>query len=172
MTVPNQPKQLSHYITTESCFSFSHYSWLDSVIPPRIGPIQNLNFMAFKRLIKVWTAWMTANYKSLTHRSYWGEVYSESRKHDVNYQFQSLLSGVYLAFRETGMCAFILSIQVYYKRCPATVIRHTELASVPTGSSLTTVTGRYVNSTHTYTYTCTLNTRPTFLPMFSLRNLT
>ena len=70
-----------------------------------------------------------------------------------------------MAFRETGMCAFILSIQVYYKRCPATVIRHTELASVPTGSSLTTVTGRYVNSTHTYT----LFTRPTFLPVFSLR---
>ena len=70
-----------------------------------------------------------------------------------------------MAFRETGMCAFILSIQVYYKRCPATVIRHTELASVPTGSSLTTVTGRYVNSTHTYT----LFTRPTLLPVFSLR---
>lgn len=55
-----------------------------------------------------------------------------------------IVTGMYLAIRETGMCAFILSVQVYYRRCPATVIRHTNLAAVPSTSAISTVTGKYV----------------------------
>lgn len=52
-----------------------------------------------------------------------------------------ILAGVYLALQDTGMCAFILSIQVYYRRCPPTVIRHTSLPAVPSTAGLAAVAG-------------------------------
>lgn len=53
-----------------------------------------------------------------------------------------VLIGFYLAIRELGTCAFILSIKVYYKKCPATVIRHTQLPEVPATDGIETAFGQ------------------------------
>ncbi|KAF6032810.1 hypothetical protein EB796_008855 [Bugula neritina] len=65
---------------------------------------------------------------------------------NYTFSFSKAKKGMYLAIRETGMCAFILSVQVYYRRCPATVIRHTNLAAVPSTSAISTVTGKCVDN--------------------------
>ncbi|XP_067946517.1 ephrin type-B receptor 2-like isoform X2 [Watersipora subatra] len=63
---------------------------------------------------------------------------------NFTFSFTKEKKGVYLALQDTGMCAFILSIQVYYRRCPPTVIRHTSLPAVPSTAGLAAVAGTCV----------------------------